>query len=781
VDNRGRVHVVDTGNNRIQIFEENHHPDAAMETLIPPFGLTAEFTSISTDDDAVVEALWDFGDDTTEITGTAAPTKHTYPSEGTWRVTLTVKDAQGLASQTLKEITVVHPPDFLFNRTGFEIAPGISVDLSLTGANGLETEFTLSGPGTLSCKEYQCSYTSPDQPGENQQATVTAFLTEAPKIRNSAVVYLQSRVVTGMVSNPQTLSFTQGKEQQVTVTAYYSDGSTGEVTQTVDWKVNPDSLATVEDGIVNPMDAGNGSITASFSGQTLSIPFTIEQSDPDAGSHGATGARAIVIAAGGVAKSNTLWPHTNELTFDFYRMMLSKGLKQDDIYFLSFSRDHDLDNNGVADPIERDLDVTFRTIEWAFEWAQKNVQPEKPLFIYISGHGGDGVLELNRKTGENITGEQLQGLLNRIPGDVPVVLFVEACYSGSLIKTIAGPNRVIITSSAEDEAAYFIVENSFSREFIKASRQLTDLQQAFDLASRRLAMDYRGSAEQHPQLDDNGDGSANTSMDGAAARTIPYGYRTAAVPPTIIATSGAREITGDSSEIWVKVHSPEVPVQTVKAIILPPDYAPPVIGDNGPLLPDLKEVQFTWSSSRDRWEALPDNLEIPGRWRFKITADAGSAGKDFGDIVLTKITLDQGGGDTPSEEPDPTPSEESITMEITTSSPVYTRGDELVIQSHINGDGKYNLYYAIILPTGDFITFHEDETLSSLNEITPYKEGMVIDENRLERVLTIPLLPDLIPGDYTVLGVVTGYGENIFETGSIVANGATLFEFIPGD
>ena len=116
-------------------------------------------------------------------------------------------------------------------------------------------------------------------------------------------------------------------------------------------------------------------------------------------------------------------------------------------------------------------------------------------------------------------------------------------------------------------------------------------------------------------------------------------------------------------------------------------------------------------------------------------------------------------------------------MEITTSSPDYLRGDELIVQTVLKAEGKYDVFYAVILPGGDFITLREDETISTLNEILPYKVGMVINGMRSERVLTIPVLPDLTPGEYMILGVIVKNGENIFAHDAIIATGSAMFQF----
>lgn len=55
----------------------------------------------------IVEYRWDFGDGTGSVTGKTA--EHTYSTTGTYIVTLTVKDSNGLLSSTTREISVLGP------------------------------------------------------------------------------------------------------------------------------------------------------------------------------------------------------------------------------------------------------------------------------------------------------------------------------------------------------------------------------------------------------------------------------------------------------------------------------------------------------------------------------------------------------------------------------------------------------------------------------------------------------------------------------------------------
>ena len=66
-------------------------------------GLTASFTNSSTDDNGIVAYNWSFGDGRSS---SAQNPSHTYPSAGTYSVTLTVTDAEGLSDSTSQSITV---------------------------------------------------------------------------------------------------------------------------------------------------------------------------------------------------------------------------------------------------------------------------------------------------------------------------------------------------------------------------------------------------------------------------------------------------------------------------------------------------------------------------------------------------------------------------------------------------------------------------------------------------------------------------------------------------
>ncbi len=79
----------------------NYAPDANFSTAIS--GLRISFTDKSTDDSGVVSRNWAFGDGSTS---TATNPSHTYTTDGSYQVSLTVADAQGLTDSITSTVTV---------------------------------------------------------------------------------------------------------------------------------------------------------------------------------------------------------------------------------------------------------------------------------------------------------------------------------------------------------------------------------------------------------------------------------------------------------------------------------------------------------------------------------------------------------------------------------------------------------------------------------------------------------------------------------------------------
>ncbi len=214
-----------------------------------------------------------------------------------------------------------------------------------------------------------------------------------------------------------------------------------------------------------------------------------------------------------------------------YRTLQNRGYDNDEIYFLSHKPDVDINGDGMVDrnvvdaPVKsfdkvKPRDLTHADVQQAFEWAKQKGKLDQPLLVIFVDHALTGQLRLDPFT-EVLTAPDLNAMLTdyqQATGS-EVVVILEACHTGSLVEGLAGPNRLIITSTAENQAYY---ENlgmfSFSKFFFDHLRRGESFYDAFQTVSGKLPTYGHPFNLQIPQLDDDGDGLANNSSDGRLAQ-----------------------------------------------------------------------------------------------------------------------------------------------------------------------------------------------------------------------------------------------------------------------
>jgi len=118
--------------------------------------LTANFTDQSTDSDgSVVGWDWDFGDGGTS---TAQNPSHTYGSDGTYSVSLTVTDNDGATGSISKNVSVSSGGAITLTVTGYKVKGRKHADLEWSGATGTQVEIYRDG-GLLATTDNDGFYT----------------------------------------------------------------------------------------------------------------------------------------------------------------------------------------------------------------------------------------------------------------------------------------------------------------------------------------------------------------------------------------------------------------------------------------------------------------------------------------------------------------------------------------------------------------------------------------------------------------------------------------------
>ncbi len=350
--------------------------------------------------------------------------------------------------------------------------------------------------------------------------------------------------------------------------------------------------------------------------------------------------RAIVVVGGGLVDSNRQVEALNSLGHLAYETLLARGFEPDQIMYLNpdATQAYDGDGDGYADDV--DGAPTPAALQAAIlDWATADlgvdnpgVGPGVPLIIYMVDHGGDDSFLINftaAGAGQEVTPTQLDSWIDAVqggdtsnPNGVDVVVIYDACRSGSFLDEVGGggSDRIVITSSASSESAYFGVSGtiSFSQFFWQRVRTGATLKSAFNDAAAALAT----WATQTPWLDDNGSGTYAATGDGkdgdvADLFVVGADFVTGAVLPELTPRGDAL-LEGDSLDIYSGIlYASSSEISAMFAILTPPGFSPPQSEGNfdTPWLEDeegnpLPRVYLEYSSATDDWRRRLDSAEL---------------------------------------------------------------------------------------------------------------------------------------------------------------------------
>ncbi len=341
--------------------------------------------------------------------------------------------------------------------------------------------------------------------------------------------------------------------------------------------------------------------------------------------------KAIVVAGGGPYAGNKLWEATQTAANFAYWTLMYQGFPSDRIKYLSSDKvkNLDLDGDGNSDVDDYATNDNLRNALCGSAcggtdegWASG----ADNLFVYLVDHGGSGTFRMSGT--ETLSVNDLDSWLDTVQSSITgkIVIIYDACESGSFLTTLAGTNRILVTSTDTGESSYFVNQGSvsFSSFFWTNVFNGSNAKDAFDSAKNALTSVISG---QHPKLNDNPSGAANTTNIGN--RIIIYGDL-----PTIGSVSAITP-TQSSATLTANNVTDSDGIARVWAVILPPDYASGASNNSVSGLPsiDLMPVEGT----PDQYAATYDKFNIAGTYKIAVYA------KDrIGNTSLPKTTTADG-------------------------------------------------------------------------------------------------------------------------------------------
>ncbi|SEH07812.1 ligand-binding sensor domain-containing protein [Candidatus Venteria ishoeyi] len=314
-----------------------------------------------------------------------------------------------------------------------------------------------------------------------------------------------------------------------------------------------------------------------------------------------------------------------------YQTLYARGYDHDEIYFLSYRPDMDINQDGQTDvnvvdaPVDWQnwqagtaaRDLSLEDITQAFDWAKEQGTLEQPLLLFFIDHGLPDHLLLE-PTGLQLLDETtFAGLLDdyqNVTGNT-VIVVLEACHTGSLVSALQAENRIIITST-DDDLAYYddLGRTSFMRSFMDQMRLGDSFMSAWQMVSADIQQQRSPLNRQQPQLEDSSNGilAQQFCMNGCFGSLPGLLTMTVEPPPAVVEPGQTVELSvetniagGSVNRVWASVSTPETSSQ---------------ITDQG-YARQSSPITYLRRADDTHWNGVFDEFGLNGEYQISVKAE----------------------------------------------------------------------------------------------------------------------------------------------------------------
>ncbi len=473
---------------------------------------------------------------------------------------------------------------------------------------------------------------------------------------------------------------------------------------------------------------------------------------------------AIIIAGGGADEDNALWDTTAAISDSIYKMLNERGFDHDEIDYLSPQSYADFNGDGRDDCIVDapatprcrinsvdnsipERDITVDDIRNTLTWAKSKGQLEQPLYLFFINHGGPDKFQL--ANGRYLDVFEFKTILDDYQNETgnQLVLVIDACYSGVLLEKLIAPNRAIISSTGNG-LAYFDrkTKQGFSRFLAKALLKGMNFSEAFDSASgeqSKLLVSQNIDQEQIPQWHDGKEG------EWLRALSINGSFVTGDTTLAIESQSHSKTLSaGQSVQLQAQASLAQGTIKRVWAVLKPPKVNL-IIDTNGTPILGFPHLNLHRSFNENVWETTWHNAVYNGDYEITFYAEDNESNIASSDnTVIISVT----GGVAPPEQ---------ASVQIMLEKDRYRPGEHFKAEVIENLGWGYDLYIALVLPDGQFLTFNKTNQ-PAINEVKKWREQRIPARTKTLIDFTWPL--GLPKGEYCFYGILSPEQENVLKT-----------------
>lgn len=234
---------------------------------------------------------------------------------------------------------------------------------------------------------------------------------------------------------------------------------------------------------------------------------------------------SLVVAGGGTDPANWNYFINNtspSATDAFSKLAFGRYYTGTRLFYMNPVGWQDLNGDGLDDGIIDSDELTPQSVRSALMGLVDDPNPAYPNVISLSGHGHVGEFDINGNAEDHLSSDSLALWLDQINLDQlsPLVVVLEACFSGSFVPVLAGDNRIVIAACRADQFADYLNGECFSTNFWEEIWYGNNVWDAFFFAYQRAQMYLNG---QEPLLDADGNGIPNEATDEAIAQNVFLG------------------------------------------------------------------------------------------------------------------------------------------------------------------------------------------------------------------------------------------------------------------